>query len=138
MKSLLDLLQYPRLDAFNLNESKEINRKRDNFVFIYHKTEKMTEEEKLKKLQEMGDRLGVATGHKIPIEMLIPGMEDTGVEMNTFVKAGLTTGINTSGELDDETKKSAKQLKAVLVPHTRKVLMSPQRLNISKFQCPIQ
>lgn len=135
MVRILDRFQYPRQ---NVNKSKDFKEKRNNFVFLYNKTENMPEEEKLNKVEEMGDKLGVDIGHKIPVEMLFPGKEDTGMLVPVIFKAGLATGINQTGEFDDATKETCKQLKSLLLPHTRRVLMSPQRLSIAQLQCPIQ
>merc|ERR1711892_434438 len=102
----------------------------NNFVFLYNKTEKMSDSVKRAALQAMGKKLGVDIGHKIPVMMLQPGMEDTRLMIRSSAFSALATGVNCEGELDAATKKTCTKLKALLLPHTAYVLLSPKRLGI--------
>ena len=132
---IMDRFQYPRQCITTHSSFAE---KKDNFVFLHNKTEQMTEEQKLTKLKDMGKKLGADIGHEIPVMMLVQGMEEKGVKQKVFVESALATGVNCDGEFDVATKKTFEELKAALLPHTRKVLKSPKRLNIAQMQCPIQ
>ena len=71
---IMDRFQYPRQCITTHSSFAE---KKDNFVFLYNKTEKMTEEQKLTKLKDMGKKLGADIGHEIPVMMLVQGMEES-------------------------------------------------------------
>jgi GTP-binding protein EngB required for normal cell division len=131
--TILDRFQYPR----NITV-KDVKEKKDNFVFLYNKSETLSDAEKLTALQDMGVKLGIDIGHKIPVMMLVPGMEDAGVMAQNYTNTALATSTNTEGVFDAPTKETYRKLKAALLPHTKKVLQSPKRLHIAELQCPIQ
>ena len=131
--TILDRFQYP----CNITV-KDVKEKKDNFVFIYNKSETLSDAEKLTALQDMGDKLGIDIGHKIPVMMLVPGKKDIGVMAQCYTHTALATSTNTEGVFDAPTQSTNTRLKAALLPHTKKVLQSPKRLHIAELQCPIQ
>ena len=133
MVSLMDRFQYPRQQV-----DSETIKKKNNVVFLYNKTEKMSDSLKLAALQAMGIKLGVDIGHQIPVMILQHGMEDTVLMQKSYAYCALATGVNCEGEFDAATKKTSTNLKALLLPHTTNVLLSPKRLGIAQLQCPIQ
>jgi len=131
--SLMDRFQYPRLKSDTGS-----NEKKNNFVFLCNKTENMSDRVKRMALQAMGKKLCLDIGHKIPVMMLLPGKEDTGMMQMSYAYSALATGVNCEGEFDAATKNTCTKLKALLLPHTTTVLLSPKRLGIAQLQCPIQ
>jgi len=130
LSSILDRFQYPR-QLTDMDSKK----KRNNFIFLYNKTETMNDAIKLRALQNMGKKLGVDIGHKVPVMTLAPGEEDSGMMAEHKVNAGMATSTNCDGEFDAATQKTFKKLKAALLPHTVEILQSPDRLQIAEMQC---
>ena len=113
-------------------------KKRNSFLFLYNKTETMNDETKRRALQDMGKKLGVDIGHKVPVLMLVPGKEDTGIMAEHKVNAAFATSTNCDGVFDSATEKTYKKLKDAVLPHTVEILQSPDRLQIAEMQCSIQ
>ena len=63
---------------------------KENFVFLYNKTEGLNESTKMELLVKMGEELGVDVDYKIPVAM--PGQGGT-LETMTYFRAGEAIGI---------------------------------------------
>ena len=118
-----------------LNELKYPNNK-DNFLFLFNKTEKRDYEKKQQMLRELGEDLGVDIDYQIPvITPATPG--DDILKNTTHFLAGQAVGVNPANLMDDKSKKTINTLKTTLLPHVASVLRSPKRLDVNQG-CKIQ
>ena len=93
---------------------------KDNFVFLFNKTEGLDDDTKLRLLMEIGSELGVDMDHRIPVAMPKPG-EGT-LETLTFFRAGEPIGTNEADFNDPDSKKTINIVKNNLLPHCKTVL----------------
>ena len=118
-----------------LNELKYPNNK-ENFVFLYNKTENMDYDKKQQILRELGEDLGVDIDYKIPVTTpATPG--DDILKNTTHFEAGQAVGVNPNNFMDAKSKKTINTLKTTLLPHVASVLRSPKRLDVNQG-CKIQ
>ena len=92
---------------------------KDNFVFLYNKTEGLDESTKKELLVKMGKELGVDVDHKIAVAM--PGHRGT-LETMTYFRAGEAIGTNVNDFNDPESRKTIEIVKNNLLPHCSTVL----------------
>jgi len=101
---------------------------KDNFVFLFNKTEGLDDDTKLRLLMEIGKELDVDMDHRIPVAM--PGMGT--LETLTYFRAGEAIGTNQADYNDPDSQNTINIVKNNLLPHCKTVLRSPRRLTIQK------
>ena len=93
---------------------------KDNFVFLFNKTEGLEDDTKLRLLMEIGSELEVDMDHRIPVAMPKPG-EGT-LETLTFFRAGEAIGTNQADFNDPDSQNTINIVKNNLLPHCKTVL----------------
>ena len=92
---------------------------KENFVFLYNKTEGLNESTKMELLVKMGEELGVDVDFKIPVAM--PGQGGT-LETTTYFRAGEAIGTDVADFNNPESRHTIDVLKNNLLPHCSTVL----------------
>ena len=91
---------------------------KDNFVFLFNKTEGLDDDTKLRLLMEIGKELDVDMDHRIPVAM--PGMGT--LETLTYFRAGEAIGTNQADYNDPDSQNTINIVKNNLLPHCKTVL----------------
>ena len=91
---------------------------KDNFVFLFNKTEGLDDDTKLRLLMEIGKELDVDMDHRIPVAM--PGMGT--LETLTYFRAGEAIGTNQADYKDPDSQNTINIVKNNLLPHCKTVL----------------
>ena len=92
---------------------------KDNFVFLYNKTEGADQSTKMKLVRSMGEELGVDVDYKIPVSM--PGPSGT-LESTTYFRAGEAIGTNVEDFSSPASRDTIDLVKNNLLPHCSTVL----------------
>lgn len=123
-----------KLAIKNLLKKLSYKENKENFVFLYNKTEGLNESTKMELLVKMGEELGVDVDFKIPVAM--PGQGGT-LETTTHFRAGEAIGTDVADFNNPESRHTIDVLKNNLLPHCSTVLRSPKRMTV-KSACTIQ
>ena len=91
---------------------------KENFVFLYNKTEGLNESTKMELLMKMGEELGVEVDYKIPVAM--PGRGT--LETTTYFLAGVAIGTDVADYNNPESRHTIDVVKNNLLPHCSTVL----------------
>ena len=91
---------------------------KDNFVFLFNKTEGLDDDTKLRLLMEIGKELDVDMDHRIPVAL--PGMGT--LETLTYFRAGEAIGTNQADYNDPDSQNTINIVKNNLLPHCKTVL----------------
>jgi len=97
---------------------------KDNFIFIYNKTENLSKPEKNKGLSDMGKKLGVNVNHKIVIT--VP-TGDGALRTSLSFFAGACTGFQPDS-FDENCQKTFNLLRDQVLPHSSDVLRDEKRI----------